>query len=834
MKTKHIIGMILIILMINIPLHSQNVATLYFMEEITERNNMNPAFTPNCKFYFDFVALPNFHFNIGNNSLILNDILYNNKGITHHLLSNDASKTKFLNHLRPTTNIDANFRLNILSFGFRVKKQHFITFDMGIQADIAGYVPKDIFKFALYGTPDENGINTFNFNTLGVDASVYSNLSVGYMNVINDKLTVGGKLKFLMGYANINTNINKLELNASRNNWTLETQARINASLPISYNKTPEGNIDYNSIEIQPTDQLLSLLYKPAGYGAAIDLGATYKPIKNLTVSAAITDLGFINWNRNLVTGNMEGSHMIDGLIDYNVVDSINPDEILDNLKGLGNEIIETIKTDDGTPYNTMINATFAVGAEYGILNNKISFGALNRLMFNNQHIHDEVTISANFRPADWFKTTISYSFIDGRWGNIGLGLNLRAGMFNMFLIADYLPLSWANIVSAERNINIPVPNRTQRVNLQAGLSWNLRRFSNDRDNDGVFKRYDKCPNTDIDFLMAQCPDLKKKELVNKQGCDLDDDKDGIHNCIDRCPNTPEGVVVDSIGCPVDSDKDGVADYLDQCPETPSGVAVDNNGCPIDSDGDGVADYIDQCPETPNNIIVDSIGCPVDSDKDGVADYLDRCPETPTGVIVDAVGCPVDSDKDGVADYIDECDNTPLGVVVDSVGCPIDTDGDGIVDYLDKCPSKAGPESNQGCPILEKKVRNLLTKAMNGIQFESGKDIIKKSSYPILNQIVAVLELNSDYKLSISGHTDNVGNDDLNMKLSIERAAAVKQYFVEKGIDSKRLSSQGFGETKPIADNKTYKGRALNRRVEFEVSYEEITIEKIENVEMNK
>ncbi|HQC05324.1 MAG TPA: thrombospondin type 3 repeat-containing protein, partial [Paludibacteraceae bacterium] len=167
-----------------------------------------------------------------------------------------------------------------------------------------------------------------------------------------------------------------------------------------------------------------------------------------------------------------------------------------------------------------------------------------------------------------------------------------------------------------------------------------------------------------------------------------------------------------------------------------------------DSDGDGVPDRIDECPDTPQGVVVDSVGCPVDSDGDGVPDYIDKCPDTPKGVVVDSVGCPIDDDGDGVPNYIDECPDTPQGVVVDSVGCPVDTDGDGIPDYLDKCPNVPGPKSNYGCPELKKEVRSLFKKAMQGIQFETDKDVIKKSSYPTLDKIVEVMKTNPTYMLS--------------------------------------------------------------------------------------
>ena len=121
-------------------------------------------------------------------------------------------------------------------------------------------------------------------------------------------------------------------------------------------------------------------------------------------------------------------------------------------------------------------------------------------------------------------------------------------------------------------------------------------------------------------------------------------------------------------------------------------------------------------------------------------------------------------------------------MLLDDKGCPLDSDGDGINDAEDKCPDKPGPASNFGCPELKKEVRNLFKKAMNGIQFETGKDIIKKVSYPILDQIVAVMELNEEYNLTISGHTDNVGDDAMNLDLSERRAASVRKYFFAKSL----------------------------------------------------
>lgn len=195
----------------------------------------------------------------------------------------------------------------------------------------------------------------------------------------------------------------------------------------------------------------------------------------------------------------------------------------------------------------------------------------------------------------------------------------------------------------------------------------------------------------------------------------------------------------------------------------------------------------------------------LDSDGDGVLDKFDQCPNTPKGAGVDTKGCPLDSDGDGVYDYLDKCPGTPSGMQVDNVGCPLDSDGDGVLDADDQCPGtpKGAKVNAQGCWIL------------GGVVFDTGKSNIKDSFYPELDAIAATLQKNSTVKVEIQGHTDSVGRASYNMKLSENRAKAVMDYLVKKGIDPKRLSAKGFGLTRPMASNDTPEGRAQNRRVEL-------------------
>ena len=261
-----------------------------------------------------------------------------------------------------------------------------------------------------------------------------------------------------------------------------------------------------------------------------------------------------------------------------------------------------------------------------------------------------------------------------------------------------------------------------------------------------------------------------------------------------------------------DTDGDGIADNKDACPTVPAGPNG-YKGCP-DSDGDGLIDRADECPNTFGEKKYK--GCP-DTDGDGIVDRIDSCPNE--AGLSKFRGCP-DTDNDGIADNIDECPNQ-RGTRANR-GCPtatLDSDGDGIANVNDMCPSVAGPASNNGCPAIPDEDKSVFEEALRGIQFETAKAVIKTSSYAILDNVVRVMQNNPQYKLSIEGHTDSQGSETLNLDLSSRRAEAVRLYLVNNGINAARMTATGYGETMPIADNNTAEGRALNRRVEFKVSY---------------
>jgi outer membrane protein OmpA-like peptidoglycan-associated protein len=212
---------------------------------------------------------------------------------------------------------------------------------------------------------------------------------------------------------------------------------------------------------------------------------------------------------------------------------------------------------------------------------------------------------------------------------------------------------------------------------------------------------------------------------------------------------------------------------------------------PLDTDGDGIPDDIDRCPLDPE-------------DKDGFQDE-DGCPDP-------------DNDGDGIVDAMDACPNNPGPL--ENRGCPIlDRDGDGVPDWEDKCPDVAGPKENGGCPEQKKytlvEVKKDRIEIKQQVKFATAKFAVLPASHGLLDQVAQVLVDNPAFRVRVEGHTDNVGKEATNLRLSQRRADSVKAYLVKKGIDARRLESRGYGSTKPIASNRTGKGRQQNRRTEF-------------------
>jgi outer membrane protein OmpA-like peptidoglycan-associated protein len=756
------------------PTKAQQVNTLYFLDNVPIRHSFNPAIQPLSGFYLSLPVVGNTQLHVGNNSLTVSSLA--------------LPKFDLLNTIKPTTLLNVDADINLLGFGFRTKSSYW-NFSSTLKSSVRIGIPKDMIEMGLIGNvrfnPDGTPIlvnNLFDFTSLSVNANSYIEAALGYSKQLNEKWYVGLKLKYLYGLGAANLGFDSFKYTSGIDKWTLNTEAKL----------------DYAYPDIQ-TGGLTSLM-KPTGTGIGVDLGIEFKPTENLRIGAAVTDLGSINWKTN-PSNNTLGVHYtlsrITGFTIDELIDGINSNTISDNLLV---DFLDSVRIDPATnnSFKTSLSPKVNISGEYGFLNNALSIGLLSSTMIYNKNLYSNLTTSFNVKPVNWFNLSLSYSLLNGRGSNLGAGLGFRLGMINLFATADYIPFNYAPLktpYSVDLS-SIPVvgtalgtktisrvPAKTERLNVAIGFNI-------------VF------------------------------GNKIDADNDGISNRRDKCPDTPHGVIVDKKGCPLDTDGDKVPDYYDKCPDTPKEAysTIDADGCPLDTDGDGVFDYLDKCPDTPYQAYktVDKNGCPKDTDMDGVPDYLDKCPKTPADErsMVDTTGCTIKV----VAPVVEQpkVEEVPVvaPVVVSTPVVDKDTDGDGIVDRLDRCPQLAGVASNGGCPEIKKEVRVVFQKAIQGIQFETAKYIIKPLSFVILDHVAKVLAENPNYRVEVQGHTDTEGKPETNLTLSNNRANAVRDYLITKGIDANRLTANGYGQNRPVAPNTTIEGKAKNRRVEFVVSFE--------------
>jgi outer membrane protein OmpA-like peptidoglycan-associated protein len=838
---KRVIISIAILMVSFLSINSQNVNSMYFLNEWSHRNTFNPAFAPE----YGQLSLPilgGIQLNLKSSTGLSNYIFKNNNELVT-FLHPSVKSADFLSLLDPNISINQGLKLDLFSFGFYTERKAFWSFDVSIRENFNVNLPSDFFKFAKVGM-EKYTTNTYNLQNLGFEQSNIGQVALGYSKSIGPKFRFGINAKFLVGLSYESVKYSKFNLTLAQDKYEFDAVGNLQIRADYLSLGKDSTNTYYDPSKLKFD---LSKL-KPAGMGGAIDLGFTYKPFKRLTLAAAVNDIGYIKWNKSAIQNGIANSKVTFTGFTNISVDSLK--SIDDQIKSLTTNATNLIKfKEDAAPSEDItenLPYTINASAEFSVFANPkhdILFGALYHSYNTPTNKINELVGAVTLKPLSWLTLSGTYEFLRKDVKRYGLAFNFSPRWINIWVATDFAE------TRLDSKMYYPVDKFDVSLSLGASL---VIRNPKDKDKDGVVDRLDKCEKTPYGVFVDKkgCPvgtdgdgvpdyldqcSKTPKEAYNKideKGCPLDSDNDSIPDYLDKSPNTPLEArgKLDEQGLPKDTDRDGIFDYLDKCPDTPSGVEVDSVGCPLDKDGDGVADYLDLCPSTAPQArgMVDKNGCPLDTDGDGVSDYLDLCPNTPVEAFgfVDMNGCVLDSDDDSIPNYLDKCPNTPVVArgKIDNKGCPLDTDGDGIYDYLDNCPNASGLAINNGCPEIKKEVKTLFQKALQGIQFEPGKFILKPTSFAILDQIANVLIANPTYLLDVRGHTDNVGDSISNLTLSAARASAVRDYLINKGVAEKRITSQGFGDTKPVGDNKTPVGKALNRRVEFVVTFEETSV----------
>ncbi|MDR0363826.1 MAG: DUF5723 family protein [Bacteroidales bacterium] len=477
----------------------QSVNTLYFIKNNPLRHELNPSFQPLSNFYLSLGG--NSQFGFYNNSLALKDMVHkNNQGEYIFFFHPDGDKNKFYNALENNTLINLNTQSNLFGFGFRTGPSYW-TFDASLKSEGNITIPKGLMSLLLYGTQEQDKMNNFNLGSLGMGMSIYGEFALDYSRKINDRWTVGGRAKFLYGIAKFSMINNDLQFSAGN----ILADGIIYIALPG--NLYISENLDSINYEM-PKNIGESL--KPKGLGSAIDLGAEFKIMDQLTLSAAIIDIGFIRWKNN--AQNISYKTIISNLGDSD------SEHLFDSIQWSkeGTDIKKTMGA-----FNSWLAPKLHLGMEYAFASNKLSLGLLSKTTVYYKRFYEELTASFNACPINWFNFSLSYSILNGRVSTLGAGIGLRTGSFYWLLAADYVPLQYQYV--DYKNLSIPVPYNSKAFNCAIGCNIVIgnKKKSN---KGGIADKFDLCP----DML------VEAYGYVDENSCPLYSGEDGAFNYLDK------------------------------------------------------------------------------------------------------------------------------------------------------------------------------------------------------------------------------------------------------------------------------------------------------------
>lgn len=437
---------------------AQFLRTSYFMEGTHYRQQLNPALAPG-RGYINFPVIGSLNSTVNSSSLGVEDvidIIDNSSDNTDYFMDDD-----FINRLDDTNDLNVNLSTDILSAGW-YKGKNFWSFNIGLRNDIGASISRDMFEFMRnmddLSSSDYTRLLALNesIGKQSLEINSYAEVGIGFARNINDRLSVGGRLKALLGIGNVKLNVDgiSVQTNATTGYASIRANAQLESSSKLlELQQSDNGYID----DLDFGD------FGFAGYGGAIDLGISYKLTKSLTLSASILDLGFMKWSKNntsVASANADQTYYLYNESDrYEFVDKVTSGEVL-NYDMLELEIDETA----AKSRSTSLTSTVVVGAEYKLLGNWLVVGALYTGRFAKPKTINELTFSANIRPKNYFNVAVSYSVLQAAGKTFGAAVKLGP----LFVGTDYMFLG----------------NNTKNVNAYFGLSIPLNKMKKKNKNE--------------------------------------------------------------------------------------------------------------------------------------------------------------------------------------------------------------------------------------------------------------------------------------------------------------------------------------------------------------
>ena len=468
-KMKYILTVILVVVASNAA--AQNSQVLYFMN-LPQNHLINPALRPSNAVYIGLPVVSGINLNINNNYVNFSDVIIKGqpKDSLISFLHPDYNVDKFLAKIKDKNFLEPELLIPILGIGFSVGNDGYVFLDINTRIEGNIVLPVDIFRLALKGNEQFVG-SKIDLSSLRGDIKGYNEFGVGYSRNFSEKLRIGIKGKLLFGIACASIDNRSLGIAVNDDySHTLYADMAVNISGPLTVNMDSKNNIssiDFDDNRFKTTSGIRDFFSGKKNMGLGLDIGATYDVTERIVVSAAITDLGFIRWKKDVTNLKASNQFEFSGL---NMVDVVNGTKTIDEV---GTDVLDSLKnafvvSKSKAPFTTYLPFGISFAGSYSVTKN-FSVGLLSYSRIISKQIREALTLSANLNLGNAFSTSISYTAENHRYDNLGAGVAFRAGIIQFYLLSDRIPIVWNRIT--DDNSNVIIPANWNTFNLRLGMN---------------------------------------------------------------------------------------------------------------------------------------------------------------------------------------------------------------------------------------------------------------------------------------------------------------------------------------------------------------------------
>jgi hypothetical protein len=469
--------MILFLAVISFSAKAQYTQELYYMN-LPQNHLLNPALRPSNSTYVGLPAISGISIKMSNNFINFSDIFIKGQSDSlYSFLNSKEEADNFLSKINDKNSFEPELTVPLLGLGFTAGKDTYIFLDINDRLNGNVVLPGDIIKLALNGNEQFVG-SKLDLSSLRGSIIYYREAGFGISKNFSNKLRLGIKGKLLFGIATTSLDNKSLGIKVNDDyTHTIDADLTLNFSAPMTVYRKADNTIERivsDKSSFDTFSEKLGFISNTKNFGLGFDLGATYDINDKITVSAAITDLGFIKWKTDVNNLQVKGSFDFSGL---NMLNVINNTMTFDSL---ANEMLDSLKNTfvvnaSETPFATYLPSRITFGGSYN-LTKSLSVGLLSCTRIIEKQIRESLTLSANVNLTNVFSVSLAYTAANKRYDNLGAGIAFRAGFFQFYLVADRIPFTWNKIIVGNNtntadNASIVVPTNWNTISARIGFN---------------------------------------------------------------------------------------------------------------------------------------------------------------------------------------------------------------------------------------------------------------------------------------------------------------------------------------------------------------------------